>query len=209
MSSFRNTIFVVNDIDLAIEELVAKLPKHSVRIIRNQDTQKDEFQLNEANLAIKEAYLASSSEKYLLLCGKVFRTEAQNSLLKILEESPPNCVFFMITESKVAILPTIFSRMNVKYIKKNNQKSPSELEINIIDMSQIYDFLKKNQRISKLEAKDFVQNLCIQVMKSNIQLSSKELELFSKSIKLLELNSKPSGVLTTLLMSLVFRKKTS
>ncbi|MBN1967797.1 MAG: DNA polymerase III subunit [Candidatus Delongbacteria bacterium] len=39
--------------------------------------------------------------------------EAQNSLLKILEEPPKNFLFFLITENKSAFLPTIISRCNV------------------------------------------------------------------------------------------------
>ena len=39
-----------------------------------------------------------------------------------------------------------------------------------------------------------------------IKLTSKELDFFSKSIKLLELNSRPINVLTTLLLSMANQK---
>lgn len=201
-----NTIYIVNDISSALSELLTKLPKHSYRIIRNSDTQKDEFQIAEANSAIKEAYLSSAEKKYVILCGKVFRVEAQNALLKILEESPPNIVFIIFTESKNSILPTIFSRMYVHYMKKNTKKEPTSLSVANLDLKEIYQFLKDNQRISKYEAKEFIESLLLQFTKSNLFLSSKELDLFHKSIRLLELNSRPSAVLTTLLLSLSFTK---
>lgn len=204
MSAFANTIFIVNDIDKALEEITSKLPLHSYRIIRNQDLQKDEFQINEANLAIKEAYLASNTQKFVILCGKTFRIEAQNSLLKILEESPPNIVFFLLTESKTSILPTIFSRLYVKYAKINKPKNPTGLNLNKMDLKSIFAFLKTNQRISKFEAKEFVESLCLEIVKNKISLNEKELSLFNKSIRLLELNSRPSSVLATLLMSLFY-----
>ena len=40
--------------------------------------------------AIKEAYISAHNTKYILLCGDSFRVEAQNSLLKLLEEPPKN-----------------------------------------------------------------------------------------------------------------------
>ena len=206
MSAFANTIFIVNDISKALEDITSKLPLHSYRVIRNQDLQKDEFQINEANLAIKEAYLASNSQKFVILCGKTFRIEAQNSLLKILEESPPNIVFFLLTESKTSILPTIFSRLYVRYLKTNQPKSPTGLNLAKMDLKTIFTFVKNNQKISKFEAKEFVQSLCLEISKTKISLNEKELGLFNKSIRLLELNSRPNSVLATLLMTLFYLK---
>ena len=46
----------------------------------------------------------------------------------------------------------------------------------------------------------------MKVNNQKIKLSHKELDFFSKSIKLLELNSRPINVLTTLLLSLANQK---
>jgi len=64
--NIQNTIFIVNDISKSLEEIMASLPIHSSRVIRNADIDKDEFQINEANLAIKEACIASSTTKYIV-----------------------------------------------------------------------------------------------------------------------------------------------
>ena len=200
----HSCILIVNDIELTLSELISKYPLHSTRIIKNEE--KDEFQITQANLAIKEAYIASNDIKYIFLCGATFRKEAQNSLLKVLEEPPRNVVFIIITNSKTSMLPTIYSRLPYKYLKKSLLKNESLLNINKLDLKDIYNFLKENQKISKNEAKDIVESILLKVNNQKIKLSHKELDFFSKSIKLLELNSRPINVLTTLLLFLANQK---
>ena len=199
-----SSILIVNDIEVTLTELLPNYPIHSTRIIKNEE--KEEFLLIQANQAIKEAYIASSEKKYIFLCGSTFRKEAQNSLLKILEEPPKNVVFIIITNSKSSLLPTIYSRLPYKYLKKSVLKNESILDINKLDLKDIYNFLKENQKISKQEAKEIVESILMKVNNQKIKLSHKELDFFSKSIKLLELNSRPINVLTTLLLSLANQK---
>ena len=199
-----STILIVNDIEATLAELLPNYPIHSTRIIKNEE--KEEFLLIQATLAIKEAYIATSEKKYIFLCGSTFRKEAQNSLLKILEEPPRNVVFIIITNSKSSLLPTIYSRLSYKYLKKSILKNESILDINKLDLKDIYNFLKENQKISKQEAKEIVESILMKVNNQKIKLSHKELDFFSKSIKLLELNSRPINVLTTLLLSLANQK---
>ena len=199
-----STILLVNDVEATLTELLPNYPIHSTRIIKNEE--KEEFLLVQATQAIKEAYIATSEKKYIFLCGSTFRKEAQNSLLKILEEPPKNVVFIIITNSKSSLLATIYSRLPYKYLKKSVLKNESILDINKLDLKDIYNFLKDNQKISKQEAKDIVESILIKVNNQRIKLSHKELDFFSKSIKLLELNSRPINVLTTLLLSLANQK---
>ncbi len=199
-----SSILIVNDIDATLSELLPNYPIHSTRVIKNEE--KEEFLLIQATLAIKEAYIATSEKKYIFLCGSTFRKEAQNSLLKILEEPPKNVVFIIITNSKSSLLPTIYSRLPYKYLKKSILKAESLLDINKLDLKDIYNFLKDNQKISKNEAKDIVETILIKTNNQKIKLSRNQLEFFSKAIKLLELNSRPINVLTTLLLSLANQK---
>ena len=199
-----SSILIVNDIEATLAELLPNYPMHSTRIIKNEE--KEEFLIAQATATIKEAYIATSEKKYIFLCGSTFRKEAQNSLLKILEEPPKNVIFIIITNSKSSLLPTIYSRLPYKYLKKSVPKNESILDINKLDLKDIYNFLKENQKISKQEAKDIVESILIKVNNQKIKLSHKELDLFSKSIKLLELNSRPINVLTTLLLSIANQK---
>jgi DNA polymerase-3 subunit delta' len=200
----NSTILIVNDIEATLNELLPNYPMHSTRVIKNEE--KEEFLLIQATQAIKEAYIATSEKKYIFLCGSTFRKEAQNSLLKILEEPPKNVIFIIITNSKSSLLPTIYSRMPYKYLKKSILKTESILDINKLDLKDIYNFLKDNQKISKNEAKDIVESILIKANNQKLKLSRKQLELFSMSIKLLELNSRHINILTTLLLSIANQK---
>lgn len=200
----NSTILVVNDIDTSLENLLKFYSVHEIRIIRNEE--KNDFLITQANQAIKEAYIASSNKKYIFLCGDTFRNEAQNSLLKVLEEPPRNVVFIILTTSKSSILPTIYSRIPYKYLKESKLKDESNLDIEYLDLKTIYNFLKENQKISKSEAKDIIESILLKIKKQNIKLSQNQLDLFSKSIKLLELNSRPVNVLNALLLSLLNNK---
>jgi DNA polymerase III subunit delta' len=201
-----NIIFVCNNIDEFLETLLPTLPKHFVRIIRNEDSAKDEFLIAHAQLAIKEAYLASNETKYILLCGTSFRKEAQNSLLKILEESPKNIVFVMITTSKTSLLPTIMSRMSYKYLKTKKTLPDFELDLKKITIKDIYDFLKQNQRISKVETKILIESIFNKATKEKIRFTEKELDTFSNASKLVELNSRPVNILSVILLTILHKR---
>ncbi|MCP4968979.1 MAG: DNA polymerase III subunit delta' [Arcobacter sp.] len=198
-------ILIVNDIDDTLTNLLPLYSKHNVRIVRNEE--KDDFLLAQANLATKEAYISSNENKYIILCGKSFRKEAQNSLLKVLEEPPNNIIFIIITTSKSSILPTIFSRIPHKFLKKQTSREQIDLNIKHLDLKDVYSFLKDNQRINKNEAKKIVESILFKINIQNINLNQEELEVFSDSIKLLDLNSRPINVLTNLLLTILNRKE--
>jgi len=201
-----STLYIVNDIDITLNEITSSLPKHSVRIIRNEEEGKNEFQLLQAQKAIREAYIADSQTKYIFLCGDNFRVEAQNSLLKVLEEPPKNIIFIMISISKNSILPTILSRLQVQYHRTRKVLEEFSLDVGKLELKDIYNYLKKNQRISKNEAKNIIESILYSISQKNIQLSQKELDSFSTAMKLLELNSRPLNVLTTLLLNIMVKR---
>jgi DNA polymerase-3 subunit delta' len=196
----------VNNVEASISEITSTLPKHSIRVIKNEEEGKTEFLLPQATKAIKEAYIASSETKYIVLCGDSFRIEAQNSLLKVLEEPPKNIIFLIITSSKNAILPTILSRVQTKYLKTKKEFNESNLNLKNLELREVYTFLKENQRISKAEAKEVVESILYTINKQQIQLNQKELHSFSTAMKLLELNSRPINVLTTLLLNIMTKR---
>jgi len=201
-----STLFIVNDIEKSLKEITSQLPKHAIRIIKNEEEGKQEFQLLQAQKAIKEAYIADNERKYIFLCGESFRVEAQNSLLKVLEEPPRNIVFIIITISKNSILPTILSRVQVNYNKTKKVVDEFTLDIKKLELKDIYKYLKENQRISKNDAKNVVESIIYSINKHNIQLTQKQLHSFSTAMKLLELNSRPLNVLTTLLLNLMVKR---
>ena len=197
----NSSIFIVNSIEDSLNKFLAVYPIHQTRVIKNEE--KDEFQIEQANKTLKEAYIASNETKYLFLCGATFRVEAQNALLKILEEPPKNIVFILLVSSKNSLLPTIYSRLPYKNLKKVVEKDNIELNIKKLDLKDIYTFIKNSQKITKDKAINIVETILIKANKENVKLNQKELDIFFKSIKLLELNSKPTTVLTYLLLSIL------
>jgi len=201
-----STILIVNDVETMVKQLVSTLPIHDTRIIQNEEEGKNDFLILHSKLAIKEAYIAVNQTKYILLCGDTFKTEAQNSLLKVLEEPPLNIIFILITTSKNSILPTILSRMPHKYLKTKVEIKRCELDFNNLDLNTIYSFLKQNQRISKNETKELIESMMYKIHEDKRKLSSEELDSFVKAIKLCNLNSKPINLLTILLLNLSSKK---
>jgi DNA polymerase-3 subunit delta' len=127
--------------------------------------------------------------------------------LKVLEEPPKNIIFIMVTTSKNSILPTILSRLQVRYLKTQKSLKNSSLNIENLELKDIYEFLKTNQRISKAEAKDIIESILFSVHTKQIKLSQKELDSFSCAMKLLELNSRPINVMTTLLLNILVKNR--
>jgi DNA polymerase-3 subunit delta' len=187
--------------------LVSKLPLHSYRIIQNEEDGKENFKMEHSKLAIKEAYIASSENKYIILVGDKFEIEAQNRLLKVLEEPPRNIVFIIITKDKSSLLPTIISRMPFKYIKDKAKEDLNNYNFLNMDLKEVYFFLKEHQRVTKKDAIEMVQSLFTETINNKVNLSKDNLELFSNSLKLLELNSRPINILTTLLLTILKVKK--
>jgi len=99
-----STLFIVNDIDKSLSDITETLPIHSIRIIRNEEEGKNEFQILQAQKAIRESYIADNETKYICLCGDNFRVEAQNALLKVLEEPPKNIIFYYANQPTVCIV---------------------------------------------------------------------------------------------------------
>ena len=201
-----STILIVSNIENTLEQILPTLPKHNTRVIQNQEDGKSEFLIAHAQKAVKEAYLATSEPKYIILCGSTLRIEAQNSLLKVLEEPPRNIIFLIITTSKNSILPTILSRVQTSYLKTKKDVELSNLNLAKLELKEVYTFLKQNQRVSKADAKEIIESIIYTINKKDIKYTQKELHSFSTAMKLLELNSRPINVLTTLLLNLMSKK---
>ena len=93
MSDLVSHIFVCPDIEKAYQHIQKKYTQNRICPFIKE---KDEFLLEDAKAVVKEAYIAELKPKILVLGAKGYRVEAQNSLLKILEEPPRNVIFILI-----------------------------------------------------------------------------------------------------------------
>jgi DNA polymerase-3 subunit delta' len=71
-------------------------------------------------------------------------SEAQNAILKILEEPPPDSLIIFIANSFDNLLPTVVSRLQKIYFPR-------------VKTEEIADFLKKNFRLSEAKAKSIAK----------------------------------------------------
>jgi len=162
----------------------------------------DNFKIEHAKLVIKESYIASSSEKYIILIANKYEIEAQNKLLKILEEPPHNIIFIIITKHKASLLPTVRSRLPIEVDGDFSEIIDISMDIKKLDLQTIYNFIQKNKRIHKDDARVFIQSLLVRQLESDRFLSLESLELFDQGVKLLNLNSNPQTVLLNLLLGI-------
>lgn len=161
---------------------------------------KEDFLIDDARSAIREAYIAEADIKTIILAGKTFNEASQNSLLKVLEEPPRNIEFIVIAESKSSLLPTVRSRLPLISIAKKKEPLVLELSLKKLELSILFDFVKEHERTAKHEAKELIEALYYKAIEEKIMLNTAQLESFELAYKLIGLNARLSSILSMLLM---------
>ncbi|MFA6757180.1 MAG: DNA polymerase III subunit delta' [Sulfurospirillaceae bacterium] len=188
-------IALVSDFDGFIEDLREKHKKDSLKFFI-----KDDFLIDDAKSVIKEAYISESFIKTLVLGAKNYNIYSQNSLLKILEEPPPNTKFILLATTKNALIPTIRSRVQIRDFRQKSNIEKIDLNFKKLDLKDIYEFTNKNKFINKEELKEKLQRVLVQALRDGVSLKEDDLELFSKLFVLANLNSRSSYILLTALL---------
>ncbi len=205
MSEPLSHILICSDIDRAYEQTQERYKEYRICPFFPE---KDDFLLENAKKVVKEAYIAEIKPKILLLGAKGYKVEAQNSLLKILEEPPRNIIFILIAPTKTVFLPTIRSRLLIEELKIEKQIIHSGLNLKNLCEKDIYEFVKKNSRISKVELKETIQAIVSEaILEHNISFTEQELTHFSTILELAQLNSRAQNMLFTLLVSVMKRRR--
>ncbi|MDL0108448.1 DNA polymerase III subunit delta' [Campylobacter felis] len=200
---FISKILISDDFEGVREELIAEFGINTLRFIPKNVP--NEFLLEDARAVEKESYIAESSEKIIVLMAHSFRHEAQNFLLKLLEEPPKNIKFLIVVPSKNLLLPTIKSRLICEKRKKQKVEMKLDLELEKLDLKALYKFLKENENLDK----NTLSELIIKLSKESLKIKAfdeKELEFFYEAYELSKLNSKAQILLATLLLNLYEKK---
>lgn len=79
--------------------------------------------------------------------------EAQNSMLKLLEEPPPSSLIFLVTNNAKVFLPTILSRVKLIEISSEKEKTNTDGLKEILSMNGAGDSLYLAQSIGKDKSK--------------------------------------------------------
>ena len=200
----QSSIIITQELYKVLDRLKELKRDEKFTIIDSEDR---EFLVEHATEAISKAYIADEVKEFIILISDRFSAISQNRLLKILEEPPENKEFILITKSKSSILPTIKSRLPV--IIFNNSKTIEELSLDIenLDLKEIYEFSQKHKRISSKDCKEIIEKIGVEVIKSkSYSIDNSLLNTFSDSIKALEVGSAGQFVLNGLLLKLLYSK---
>ena len=199
----RNSIISSNDVSYVINYFKKSISQHNIKIFGEP---KKMFTIDLSRAILLEATKTSYEVKYILIVGETFKTEAQNALLKLLEETPPNIVAVIITENKTSVLPTIRSRLHKFFWRKPVKEATLKDEIDYLNITEksILRFLLDNKRISRDKVKSIMETTLKIDTKMNLKtFNLDELDKITDLLKLLNVNSSATNVLTLFLM-LVF-----
>ena len=201
-----NKIVVTSDFESLKAKLESEFGINNLRFFIS-----DDFLLENAKEVIAEAYIAEKDEKILVIHANSFRTEAQNALLKIIEEPPRNIKFIIATQSKNLLLPTIRSRMLIENNLTKKPKITLDLNLKSLSLKELTSFIDQKiadeqaQKFGKNELKELVSVIVTKAVDSGYKFSGDEMDYFFSIIKLADLNAKSHAVLTPLLLT-IFQK---
>ncbi len=199
---FTNKIIISDNLKILKEEILKKLSTKMVKLF-----EKDEFLLDDAKNVTKEAYISEKETKYLVIVSNSFNIYAQNSLLKILEESPKNTIFIIISNSKTNFLPTIRSRMQIVNQIQEKKDRNVELDLKRMNLDEIFVFIKNHQRVPKQKIKELIQDIFYEALhKYNIKFNKSEMEVFENALQLAELNTRAEFLLSSILLTIFNRQ---
>lgn len=193
-------IYLTQDPFRVLDEL--NLPKNQLRIFESE-----EFKIDNAKEVIDEAYIASAEEKFIALIGKNFNKEAQNALLKVLEEPPHNIHFLIFIPHKNALIPTIRSRMRLINKMIFTPLAPLELDISNLSYAKVYEFLKSLDGSTRIEGQEILERLLVSIYRSGIKLNETELNFFDLALKANAGYEKLSLILSPILISLIEKNR--
>lgn len=196
-------IILVNDIQEEVDHFASALNPSDVRIY-----EESEIQIKHIHDIIAEAHIATDSLKTLIIAAHSFRTEAQNALLKTLEEPPENVKFILISRNKTALIPTIRSRCLLTDKRVRESITPFTLTLSTLSLESIYTYittLAKDNEDSKIHGRQLVGSILHSVAKEGIKLGEMELAMFDSALEQLE-NYRPKHIVCLNLLLMIYYK---
>lgn len=149
----------------------------------------DKFLVDDAR-RIRELQMNKTKDgqkKIFVVSFNFITTEAQNSLLKVLEEPTKGTHFFIITPSSHIFLDTIRSRVSILSSEKTFDNSSSEfLELKMADRLKFVTKLVqkiKDEKASKSDAVKLIRNLENELHKKAVSASPEDRVEYFKKIK--------------------------
>lgn len=143
---------------------ILKLDLLSLKIKFFSNKEKDSIGISEITELIEWAYLKKTErEMAIILNSQKLTIEAQNALLKLLEEPPEFTYIVLVSVNADLLLSTILSRIEIvidteKSVKVSLEKTKFFLEANLLERLRIIDNMLLGDE-PKTEAESLIGNL--------------------------------------------------
>jgi len=180
-----NRLIITNNFEKAIQ----KIPYNELFL-------RDELKVDDVSEIKRVAYIAEKNKKIILIAAKKYNIFAQNALLKILEESPKNIEFVLLSTSKYLLLDTILSRLAIE--KLIFEENVEHFDLEKITNSTILNLLKEDLTKEQLKA------VLKELLKKD--LNQEQLKIINDALMMIELNIDIKAVLSLVMLSLKVEK---
>lgn len=197
----KSQIILTSDFESLKKELEESFSINDLRFF-----QRENFLIEDSKLVINEAMIAENRAKFIILMAQNYGIEAQNSLLRIVEEPPKNIYFIVVVPSKNRLLATIISRLPIILKKKKSSLTHLDVDFKKLSLEKIYSMLEQYQKeelernFGREELKGFINALLQKCLLEGFCFNQKELLQISTIYKLAELNGKVSTLLTPIFL---------
>ncbi|WP_297575676.1 DNA polymerase III subunit delta' [uncultured Campylobacter sp.] len=197
----KSQIILTSDFESLKKELEESFSINDLRFF-----QRENFLIEDSKLVINEAMIAENRSKFIILMAQNYGIEAQNSLLRIVEEPPKNIYFIVVVPSKNRLLATIISRLPIILKKKKSSLTHLDVDFKKLSLEKIYSMLEQYQKeelernFGREELKGFINALLQKCLLEGFCFNQKELLQISTIYKLAELNGKVSTLLTPIFL---------
>lgn len=114
----------------------------------------------------------------LIKKAETLTNDAQNSLLKILEEPPKYSQIFLEVESINTLLPTILSRCRLIYLKTEKGSYEGKEEFLSMNLSEKFLLAETLSKKEKPEILDYLYKILYEIKNSNLEFSKESLYFF-------------------------------
>ncbi|MDY3113361.1 MAG: DNA polymerase III subunit delta' [Helicobacter sp.] len=143
----------------------------------------DKLNIETSRAIIDESYIASDGVKTILIAANSYNIEAQNALLKVLEEPPKDVIFIIFSKAKSLLLPTICSRMPIFKQAKKERIPPFPIAIRDLNLNAICAYVKELEKDYKSGgAKVAIQSLYLDSLSYGIKFTNEESDKFFNAL---------------------------
>lgn len=198
----RNSVISSNDIPRVVDYFKKNIHSQFLRIYGDI---KKQFTIDLARALIMESMKTSDGLKHILILGESFREEAQNALLKTLEDTPRNVVIYIFTNNMFTLLPTLKSRLHKFKYRWEEKQDIIKDEIDYLNMTerQILKVLIDNKRATREKVADIIRaTIKLDAINNRKSFSLDDLDKLTKLLHLLKLNSPPAPILASFVLML-------